>query len=274
MESRIMNITPAMAKAMLDATTTRNRSVSKDIVRYLANCMTRGTWKDNGESIILDDNGNVIDGQHRLHAIVKSGTTQRIVVVKGVDPEAFETIDSGRKRSYGDILSIKGIPNCKNAAAVCGALFTYEKTGSFSATTSPVMGELISKNPEYRVLDEYQKRLPLILDSIDIGRKWYEVLNTGASRSLVSAMHYIFASISLSDATSFFGDTIALNFCGTNDPRRRLYEAVTMRGRREIAKSNSRIAASLFIKAWNIYRLNGECKYLRQSDNDTLPKPI
>ena len=46
--------------------------------------MRNGLWELNGAAIVIDEFGNLIDGQHRLSAVVESGTTQQFVVVRNV----------------------------------------------------------------------------------------------------------------------------------------------------------------------------------------------
>ena len=64
-----------------------------------------GAWKINGECVVFDTEGMLIDGQHRLHAIAQLGRAVPVLVIHGVDPHAFTTFDQGKKRSGSDVLS-------------------------------------------------------------------------------------------------------------------------------------------------------------------------
>jgi len=69
-------------------------------------------WRFNGDTIKLDFDGNLQDGQHRLLAITKAGRTCLVVVVSGVERSAFGTIDTMRlPRSYGDAASLRLRPD-------------------------------------------------------------------------------------------------------------------------------------------------------------------
>lgn len=105
-----MIITPGLALELLKSNT-RNRRMNKELVTVYADQMTLEQWRFNGESIIISKSNVLLDGQHRLAAIVKSGKSQQMVVVSGVADDAFDTIDTGRLRSAGDVLSIAGVPN-------------------------------------------------------------------------------------------------------------------------------------------------------------------
>lgn len=100
----MMVATPAWAAAVLETSNTRNRKLSNTWNR-LRSAIARGAWKINGECVVFDTDGVLIDGQHRLHAIAQSGRAVPVLVVYGVEPGAFVTFDQGKKRSGADVLS-------------------------------------------------------------------------------------------------------------------------------------------------------------------------
>lgn len=96
----------------------KNRPVAKLVVSKYAEAIKRGEWKLNGEPIIFDVDGTLVDGQHRLMAVSMTGLPIRSVVVRGVDLGSFNTINNGRSRTASDVLSISGK---KNSAVVAAA---------------------------------------------------------------------------------------------------------------------------------------------------------
>lgn len=107
----VININPSMAMKMLEHVHHKNRSVSKATVDRYARAMSDGRFDGlNGETIIIDELGNLLDGQHRLWAVVTSGVTMPFLVVtpRGTSDEIIKTIDGGYARSISDFL------NCKN----------------------------------------------------------------------------------------------------------------------------------------------------------------
>jgi len=119
-------ITPDDAKEML-AKNPNNRHINKAYVKQLANDMGRRVFQDNGATICIDEEGNILDGQHRLLAIVESGVPLKdAIVVRGLKPESFATIDSGRPRTNGDRLSMMGIKNSSSIAACARAFLLYK----------------------------------------------------------------------------------------------------------------------------------------------------
>ena len=128
MKSTIEKITPRKAKAWL-AIQSANRHVTQSSVDYLAAAMTAGEWMLNGESIKRNCDGSVIDGQHRLLAVILSGVTIESYVVHGLDSDAYETIDQGRPRGHADVLSRMGVENYTLMAASLRAIICYERYG-------------------------------------------------------------------------------------------------------------------------------------------------
>ena len=77
-----VNITPAMAEKWL-AKNLGNRHVRESHVATLVRDIRDGNWRQTGEAIKFDWDGRLIDGQHRLHAIVAAQTATRMLVVTG-----------------------------------------------------------------------------------------------------------------------------------------------------------------------------------------------
>lgn len=104
-------ITPEMAKKFLQMNT-NNRPLSKRHVDVLAAAMERGEWQVTGESIKISEANTLLDGQHRLTAIVKAGVSVKMVVVEGLPVESFHVIDTGSKpRGTADVMAIGGEKN-------------------------------------------------------------------------------------------------------------------------------------------------------------------
>ena len=59
-------ITPHMAEQLLSVNADEQRNINKRRVDQYATDMAKGLWKANGEPIIIDERGRLIDGQHRL----------------------------------------------------------------------------------------------------------------------------------------------------------------------------------------------------------------
>lgn len=124
-------VTPEMAAEWLTRNTS-NRRLIKAHVESLALVLSRREWSLNGETIKFANDGRLLDGQHRLHACVKSGVGFRTWVAYGVESSAFDTIDTNiRTRRTSDILGLHGKENATHLAAAVKVLWLFGTTGQF-----------------------------------------------------------------------------------------------------------------------------------------------
>ena len=105
-------ITPEMAKEFLAANAQNQRKVNKSRVAKYAGEMLNGTWIYNGESIVITESGKLIDGQHRLLAVIESDIEIEVALITDVPDEqdgidTFLTINT-ENRSNADALYIAG----------------------------------------------------------------------------------------------------------------------------------------------------------------------
>lgn len=103
MKTQIKRITPEVAKTLLEANI-NNRRFSKPYAKRLAAEMRAGIWHETHQGIAIDKNGYIVDGQHRLAAIVQSGVPQTMIVTTELDPDAYKYIDIGKRRNSADRL--------------------------------------------------------------------------------------------------------------------------------------------------------------------------
>ena len=100
-------ITPAMAEQLLN-NNPNNRAMRQGRAEAYASDMVNGQWTECLAPIAIYDDGEVADGQHRLWAIIESGTTQEFELVTGLDRAAGLNIDTGITRSLVDNARISG----------------------------------------------------------------------------------------------------------------------------------------------------------------------
>jgi hypothetical protein len=120
----VVDVTPQTATKWLEHNR-NNRNIRDQHVELLARDMREGHWKFNGDTVRFDEHGNLADGQHRLWAILHSGTTQQMLVVRGITEDAFDTIDSGALRTSGDALKRRGFHLGPHVAACVRILKWY-----------------------------------------------------------------------------------------------------------------------------------------------------
>lgn len=111
MESKVMTITPELAAEMLERNMPTNRPIFKSTVHAYARLMKSGKWNLTHQGIAFDENGMLIDGQHRLKAVIEANIPVQMNVTFDVRhaPGEMFSIDMGRKRTYANITSMSGI---------------------------------------------------------------------------------------------------------------------------------------------------------------------
>lgn len=103
-----MEIGPEKALNWLENANTNNRKVMDKHVRKLARDMKNGKWQFNHQGIAFSSEGVLLDGQHRLWAIVESGMTIKMAVTFNMPPQSKMTIDVIQSRSMADVLRLSG----------------------------------------------------------------------------------------------------------------------------------------------------------------------
>lgn len=131
MQIELVEMTPQMAAELLGGSTMRQRPLNKRRVAALAAAILRGEWKETHQAIALDSTLNIIDGQHRLSAIVKAGVPVKLTLASDVDPATFSVIDTGLPRNIGTILSIEGLPSAHRLGTATRAYMMYREELTF-----------------------------------------------------------------------------------------------------------------------------------------------
>jgi len=103
-----MTITPEMAAHWLENNNTNNRTVSEALVRKFARDMQNGHWDCTHQGIAFDTNNVLLDGQHRLWAIVYAEVPVDMFVGFGFSRDMLPKVDAGKKRSVADSLRLGG----------------------------------------------------------------------------------------------------------------------------------------------------------------------
>lgn len=245
MRASVENITPERAAEMLRHND-HNRKLSDAVAKRYADEMTRGAWLDNGSAIVL--NGTLLlDGQHRLAAVVRSGIAREFVVVRDVSPSAFATIDTGSVRRLKDVLSIEKEESANVLAAALNSHRAYTSHGSLVTTGS--YGRLT-----YAEMLEYHRSNPQVRRSVDyvIGLKGKPLVGKG----LLAALHALFSMKDPRTADDFVYKFVSGSGLVDDDPvktiRDRFIENET--SRHGAGKLTPVMRGTALIQAWNAVR--------------------
>lgn len=99
-------ITPEKAKEYL-LTQESNRDINDRRVADYLGRMNRGEWIL-GQPITFDEGGRLIDGQHRLKAVMRHGEPVAFTVIRGMPPESKSVFDIGQRRTTAQIAKFLG----------------------------------------------------------------------------------------------------------------------------------------------------------------------
>jgi hypothetical protein len=241
MKVETMKVTPAIAERWLTSNT-HNRNIRLAAVNAYAADMEAGRWLPSGDAIRFAADGTLLDGQHRLLAIVQSGVTISAVVISGLAPETQEVMDGGTKRTLADVLALRGEVNTRQLAAGLRRITAYEVYGGDSASawkaapTAQQMLAALARHPETR---DYARRastlrLAGIPSSVGIYAMWR--LNAIDAEDAEDFFYRVESGIGLEDNHPI----LALRRVLLGDVRQR--------------HDNARMQCALIFKAWNKYR--------------------
>lgn len=111
-------MTPDMAAEFLTTMHPEQRTQKKMHLASMIRDIRDGRWRFTGECIQFDDEGHLINGQHRCSACVEAGIPIDVVIMRGVPTESYQSIDNTSKRSGADAIRMRS----KNATTIASAL--------------------------------------------------------------------------------------------------------------------------------------------------------
>jgi len=234
----LLEVTPKLAEKWLH-NKNRNRSIHLSQLNRIKRSLVQGRWEINGETIIFDADGRLIEGQHRCQAVLDTGITLWSLAVRGIDQERFKTMGQGSKRSAGDILGIRGERNARHLAAALRWVWRYENDMMMNPHPPITDDELADT-----IFDHAE-----IVNSIPYGTKKGIFIAPG----MATALHYLFHQKNAAMANDFFESFAeGTNLSGGN-PILVLRETLFKRAkRRQITRDERK--APMVILTWNLLR--------------------
>lgn len=244
-------ITPEMAQTWLDRGGI-NRKPSERAIMKLVHAINLGEWDLTGETIKLDREGRVRDGQHRLHAIIRSGKSVQCIVVRGIPESAFDKIDTGKSRSMADVLSIHGHVQSTALATAARGLMLIENYGRLSVGGSRV-GSLPAPSNAQGLA--YIEAHPEVEDAIRMADRLRVNAAFVGGTGLWAIPFTLFLRISREQAEVFVNSLIEGANLERGNPILRLRNMYQGRTREWAGTNENRERlVAVTIKAWNFWR--------------------
>lgn len=262
MRMQLETITPRKAADWLKRNI-NNRPLSETFVAKLATAISAGQWQVNGDPVRFDASGDLIDGQHRLTAVIKSGVPIKSWVLRGIESSAFDTIDRGHARTNGDVLARRGEKHYNTLAAASALWFRYfsgQAVDGGKRTPRPdQLDALLAGQGEFlRIGSDFacRNRTPL--------------LPVSEVAFLVSAGLYIYLDAN-SRVIDFWRRVITAESLRPKSPEHLLHSQLTksITGNTRLTKK-ARIA--ICIKAFNAYIAGADLRCLKYTDGEDFPQ--
>jgi hypothetical protein len=258
----IVQVTPAIAAEWL-ALNIHNRHPRRNVVMAYAADMGDGYWQFTGDPIRFDKDGRLIDGQHRLAAVIEADVTLPMLVIRGLDAAAQEAIDGGAKRMFADVLKLRGEVNSTNLAAVIRRVALWEAGARASErnvqATNAQMSVTLEKHPWLR-------------DIVVPGKRVAD--DSGLTPSVAGLCWWLFTRIDGEDADTFMARLRDGQNLAKGDPVYELRKAI---GKTQGGSMGSRSAiylTAITVKAWNAYRQGKQVTSISYRPGGANPDPF
>lgn len=254
-------VTPEMAKELLKGNTTNRPIMIRKLNKYVDDILI-GKWKeDTGETIKVSKNNRLIDGQHRLNAVIAANKPIYLHIQYNTPENVFDVIDTGKPRSASDVFFYTGIKNSNKIPSMIST-FNLLEAGITKASAD-------NRQSNSQLLEQYYQ------DDVfwqHVSRKvdvWYNQFSKILQPALIGAFYAHLYQIDEHKAESFMNQLCSgiIEFKPINLLRNRLILEKT---------SHQKIVFSykvaLIIKTWNYFYNGIEAKVLKfDTSRDDFP---
>jgi len=264
MEPVVERVSPHTARMWFEGRRD-NRPVNENAWKRYATDMAEGRWHNTGVPLVFNGAGRLMDGQHRLLAVIEYGKPVDFVVVRGVDDAAMEAYDIGLARRLADFLHLRGESYAKQIAATIHYVARYERYGTFQ----PLMvqqGQTVQQALEF--FDSRADELRYAVLFAQTISKHIPV-----SQSIIASLYVLFAAINEADADDFF-DKLGSGVDLAATDAILLFRQRMINNRAARDKIAPHVVAALAIKAWNAYRAGRPVLQLSWHPGGKTPEPF
>ena len=268
MRSKVQKVSPKRAAEMLEANTS-NRPLSKATVRSFAEAMRRGDWLVTHQGIAFDTGGVLVDGQHRLAAIVEADVAVEVTVFTDVEPNTFDVLDTGKRRNAADVLAIEGEKSTTLLAAMVRTVWQYQNrpdaswSGGAAAVTNHQIVQTLEANPRIRDFVAVADRI---------------AAETGMIKSAAGAATYLVEQANKGKKTQlgdWYDGLVDGAGLGKTDPRLMFRKTMFAMARKQAGvvqrRRDTRDHVALYLKAFNAWATGETLTQLRFTAREPVP---
>lgn len=245
--SSIEIVDPETAQAWLGANS-NNRNLRRGVISTYARDMAAGRWQFTGDAVQFAVGGRLLNGQHRLHAIVEANVSLPLVVIRGLPSDSQVVMDTGSKRTAADAVALDGQANAKSVAAIALMVATRGGTKRDRVSTSELL-EIIKSDAsiEWAASAINSFRIPNVTASV-LGYVYWRLSSINPT-----ATHEFFDALSSLVGLPVGSPILALH-------RRLSSDAMDKRSRSYSYRVET--VAAVF-HAWNAWRKNESRQFIR-----------
>lgn len=265
-------VTPTVANFILSKLNGTNRTLNDTHLASIVRDIKAGNWVEGtGSMVSFAKNGELVDGQHRLGAIVRSKTPLRLSFKFGISEDAKRVIDTGRKRTFADFITMTEGHDAKyktERASVTRLVYGFlhdqhHPHGYTNNIVKPTQSDL------YTIAEEFHE---------DIADAVQKALGPGHVQKVTVGSYAAF--VYLLAAASDYGD-YAQEFMGhlstganmeANNPIMVARNRLLTRDEYRSAKNKDR-TIGLLVKTWNLW-IRDKTVSAKMHSPDEVPKVI
>lgn len=159
----IETISPATAESYL-VHNARNRKIVAAHVDAIARDIRAGNWMMNAQPICFSRSGRLLNGQHRLSAVIQAGEAIEVPVMRGLPEEAYDTYDIHAKKGPQLGAAFDSFGDKPLIAAAAVLLWKHELKPPGTRNAKPTPAEVM------RIVEQH----PRLLEMRTFGRKMIE----------------------------------------------------------------------------------------------------
>lgn len=271
---KLEKITPKQAAEYLSKNTHNRPKVERQI-SLLAGHMERGTFQFDGSPVRFSVSGVLLDGQHRLSAVVRSGKAQEFLVIRGLPDEAQLVMDQNTKRTLGDNLVLTGSAKKEDAAHLQSVIRLAATFANGGSSEKAIAGNGVGYDlTQAEQIEFFQDNRDRIVEAGEIAKSF----STGQFPVLKRVLAYAaFALLSTdeAEARTFFKDLKSGIGLDATDPVYLLREKLLGASDKDMYRDKKEHLALIF-KAWNLRR-QGETRtrlFYRATGSKAEPFPV
>lgn len=262
-------VTPKLANELL-LKNNANRKITDNRVTVYANDMRNGRWKENtAEFIKITEDGDILDGQHRLLAIIQANTCVNFEIAYGVSKSVFDVLDTGKVRSSSDVFSIEKIENSSLISSIIKSYLVISKSSKSDLNKSSLSYGLTNTI----ILEEYHKRPEFWQELSSFTNKCYKNFAKIIPATFIGTLYSYFYDISPEDSRNFINQLCSGESI-TNSSISVLRQAL-LKDKVSQRKMQPSDKLAIIIKTWNAVRLGKNYRIMKFDRNiENMPKPI